>query len=81
MICCKVKEPPRLNFLKDSETPCQFFFFKFFSTLRCLSKQSISAESASQLRMVNIMARNFGHARAVNIQTLENLKQYGYTFL
>ena len=24
------------------------------------------------------MARNFGHARAVNIQTWENLKQYGY---
>ena len=23
-------------------------------------------------------ARNFGHARAVNIQTWENLKQYGY---
>ena len=27
------------------------------------------------------MARNFGHARAVNIQTWENLKQYGYTKL
>ena len=25
------------------------------------------------------MGRNFGHARAVNIQTWENLKQYGYT--
>ena len=24
------------------------------------------------------MARNFGCARAVNIQTLENFKQYGY---
>ena len=24
------------------------------------------------------LARNFGHARAVNIQTWENLKQYGY---
>ena len=28
-----------------------------------------------------IMARNFGHACAVNIQTWENLKQYGYTKL
>ena len=27
------------------------------------------------------MASNFGHARAVNIQTWENLKQYGYTKL
>ena len=27
------------------------------------------------------MARNFGHARAVNIQTWENLKQYGCTKL
>ena len=24
------------------------------------------------------LARNFGHARAVNIQTWENLKQYGF---
>ena len=29
----------------------------------------------------DIMAKNFGHARAVNIQTWENLKQYGYTKL
>ena len=29
----------------------------------------------------NLMARNFGHARAVNIQTWKNLKQYGYTKL
>ena len=27
------------------------------------------------------MARNFEHARAVNIQTCENLQQYGYTKL
>ena len=30
---------------------------------------------------LEVIARNFGHARAVNIQTWENLKQYGYTKL
>ena len=30
---------------------------------------------------IQSMARNFGHARAVNIHTWENLKQYGYTKL
>ena len=35
----------------------------------------------SSRELVFSMARNFGHARAVNIQTWENLKQYGYTKL
>ena len=40
-------------------------------------------ECIQKLRVENTcrMARNFGHARAVNIQTWENLKQYGYTKL
>ena len=42
-------------------------------------KRGVKHQNAPYLSAV--MARNFGHARAVNIQTWENLKQYGYTKL
>ena len=46
-----------------------------------LSNQSGTWRVSLNCNAQLIMARNFGHARAVNIQTWENLKQYGYTKL
>ena len=46
-------------------------FKPFSGTLR-------ETNTESDLESDESMARNFGHARAVNTQTWENLKQYGY---
>ena len=63
-----------------------------FGLMRNLSKYgSYKTQTTKQLECKEVfialallrlfMARNFGHARAVNIQTWENMKQYGYTKL
>ena len=65
-------------------TVCRYFVMhiQILTHIKKLALQNYFKYCTLLVHVVrNDMARNFGHARAVNIQTWENLKQYGYTKL